>query len=98
MTLLTVNLAQRGTATQSAEPASAETAPRKAVDEHPGPKQSRETCASVPVGINPWWRLDLRSIYRIIAVSIISIGDCCSEELNGAEIRIGLRSDTSNQR
>ncbi|XP_037615503.1 uncharacterized protein LOC119482155 [Sebastes umbrosus] len=93
-----VNLAQRGTATQSAEPASAETAPRKAVDERPGPKQSRETCASVPMRNNPWWRLDLRSIYRITAVSIISVGDCCSEELNGAEIRIGLRSDTSNQR
>ncbi|XP_044038965.1 uncharacterized protein LOC122869752 isoform X2 [Siniperca chuatsi] len=87
------NVALRGVATQSAEPASAATAPHMANDDYP-----LETCASVPLQDNPWWQLDLRSIYRITAVSIISIGDCCSEELNRAEVRIGLRNDNSNQR
>ncbi|XP_039678937.1 uncharacterized protein LOC120573323 isoform X2 [Perca fluviatilis] len=91
-----VNVAPRGIATQSAQPASAETAPSKAIDENPGPEAPRDTCASVPLQDNPWWQLDLRSIYRISNVSITS--DCCSENLTGAEIHIGLRNDTKNQR
>ncbi|XP_042368626.1 uncharacterized protein LOC121962436 [Plectropomus leopardus] len=90
------NVALRGVAMQSAPPASAAAAPLMAIDEHPGPSYANETCASVPLQDNPWWQLDLRSIYRITAVSIISNGN--SEELNGAEVRIGLRNDTSNQR
>lgn len=97
MILLPANVAPRGLATQSAEPVSNTTAPHLAIDEHSG-QNPHETCASVPMQDNPWWQLDLSSIYRITAVSIISIGDCCSEELDRAEIRIGLRKDTSNQR
>ncbi|XP_049424561.1 fucolectin [Epinephelus fuscoguttatus] len=90
------NVALRGVATQSAEPTSAGSTPDKAIDEHPGPSYPQETCASVSLQDNPWWQLDLKSIYRITVVSIISNGR--SEELDGAEVRIGLRSDTSNQR
>lgn len=96
MTLLPDNVALRGVATQSAEPTSAGSTPDKAIDEHPGPSYPQETCASVSLQDNPWWQLDLKSIYRITVVSIISNGR--SEELDGAEVRIGLRSDTSNQR
>ncbi|XP_030286340.1 uncharacterized protein LOC115589536 [Sparus aurata] len=85
------NVAPRGVAMQSAEPANSTTAPNMAIDQN-----SRETCASVPLQDNPWWRVDLRSIYRITAVSVVS--DCCSKELNGAEVRIGFKNDTSNQR
>ncbi|KAL7374933.1 hypothetical protein ABVT39_009345 [Epinephelus coioides] len=90
------NVSLRGVATQSAEPTSASTTPDKAIDEHPGPSYPQETCASVSLQDNPWWQLDLKSIYRITVVSIISNGR--SEELDGAEVRIGLRSNTSNQR
>ncbi|XP_073331683.1 uncharacterized protein [Pagrus major] len=90
-----VEVALRGKATQSAEPASSTTAPNMAIDRNPV-NYFQETCASVPLQDNPWWRLDLRSIYRITAVSVVS--DCCSKELNGAEVRIGLKNDTSNQR
>ncbi|KAL0961812.1 hypothetical protein UPYG_G00332010 [Umbra pygmaea] len=38
---------------------------------------------------NPWWRVDLRDVYRVRSVSITNRGDCCSERLDGAEIRIG---------
>ncbi|KAI3375685.1 hypothetical protein L3Q82_003984 [Scortum barcoo] len=87
------NVAPRGLATQSAEPVSITTAPQMAIDENP-----YETCASVQLKDNPWWQLDLRSMYRITAVSITSIGDCCPEELDRADIRISLRNDISNQR
>lgn len=86
-----VNVAPGGEATQSAEPASSTTAPDMAIDQN-----SEETCASVPLQDNPWWQLDLRNIYRITAVSVVS--DCCSKELNDAEVRIGLKNDFSNQR
>ena len=69
-----------------------------AIDELPGPTDNLETCASVALQDNPWWQLDLRSIYRITAVSILSSGDCCSEQLNGVEVRIGLSKDVTNQR
>ncbi|CAK6977581.1 uncharacterized protein LOC121889964 [Scomber scombrus] len=69
-----------------------------AIDESPGSRGTKNTCASVPLQDNPWWRVDLRSIYRITGVAIFSLGDCCSEELNHAEIRIGFRNDTNNQR
>ncbi|XP_038556394.1 fucolectin-like [Micropterus salmoides] len=97
MARLSANVALRGVATQSGEPASAATAPQMAIDEDSG-KDPQSTCASVPLQDNPWWQLDLRSIYKITAVSVTSISDCCSQELDGAEIRIGLKNDTSNQR
>lgn len=96
--MLPDNVATVGIAEQSSEPVSKATAPEMAIDGIPGLKNPKVTCASVPLQDNPWWRVDLRSIYRIIAVSVISIGDCCSEELNGAEVRIGLSEETNNQR
>nr|XP_014339530.1 PREDICTED: uncharacterized protein LOC102356106 [Latimeria chalumnae] len=38
---------------------------------------------------NPWWRVDLLDVYRISRIVITNRGDCCSQHLNGAEIRIG---------
>ncbi|XP_050969668.1 uncharacterized protein LOC127167583 [Labeo rohita] len=38
---------------------------------------------------NPWWRLDLLDNYYISTVTITNRADCCSERINGAEIRIG---------
>ncbi|KAL0189900.1 hypothetical protein M9458_016999, partial [Cirrhinus mrigala] len=38
---------------------------------------------------NPWWRLDLLDSYSITTVTITNRADCCTERLNGAEIRIG---------
>ncbi|KAK5848246.1 hypothetical protein PBY51_005877 [Eleginops maclovinus] len=92
------NVAPRGIPTLSSAPASVESTPNMAIDVFPGPWYAYETCASVALQDNPWWQLDLRSIYRITAVSILSAGDCCSGQLNGAEVRIGLSKDVSNQR
>lgn len=95
---LPVNVAPRGRASQSAEPASAQAAPDMAVDYYRNPNDSATTCASVPTQDNPWWQLDLMSIYYITAVSVICDEHCCQEQLDGAEILIGLRNDTDNQR
>ncbi|XP_026154288.1 uncharacterized protein LOC113125171 [Mastacembelus armatus] len=96
--MLLDNVAQRGIAAQSANPLSAATAAYNAIDAYLQPASFTQTCASVQLQDNPWWKLDLRSIYHITAVSVTSIGDCCPEQLSGAEVRIGLRNDTNNQR
>ncbi|OCT77285.1 hypothetical protein XELAEV_18032484mg [Xenopus laevis] len=39
---------------------------------------------------NPaWWQLDLKTAYMIESVVIVNRGDCCSERLLGAQIRVG---------
>ncbi|KAK5623341.1 hypothetical protein CRENBAI_015620 [Crenichthys baileyi] len=68
-----------------------------AIDSYLNPRDPGKTCASVPLQNDPWWRVDLRSIYHITSVSI-STTQCCQEQLNGAEIRIGLGDDAGNQR
>ncbi|XP_023271097.1 uncharacterized protein LOC111661679 [Seriola lalandi dorsalis] len=57
-----------------------------------------ETCTSVPLQHSPWWQVDLGSIYHITALSVNSFGDCCPEQLDGAEVYIGLKNDTNNHR
>ncbi|XP_059365423.1 fucolectin-4-like [Carassius carassius] len=40
-------------------------------------------------GDNPWWRLALKEVHKVIRVSITNRGDCCAERIIGAQIRIG---------
>ncbi|KAJ8007601.1 hypothetical protein DPEC_G00095720 [Dallia pectoralis] len=47
------------------------------------------SCTSTLKETNPWWRVDLREVYRVSTVSLTNRQDCCSERLDGAEIRIG---------
>uniref|UniRef100_A0A671NXF7 Uncharacterized LOC107699387 n=1 Tax=Sinocyclocheilus anshuiensis TaxID=1608454 RepID=A0A671NXF7_9TELE len=60
-----------------------------AIDFNPGLTNSWSSCSSTIVQTNPWWRVDLRYIYRVSRVVITNILDCCAERINGAEIRIG---------
>lgn len=96
-TLLTAYVASRGVATQSAESAYNETAPQLAADYRKN-SNSSNTCASVSQQDNPWWQLDMRSLYCITAVSIVSAVHNSLEELNLAEVLIGARNDTNNPR
>lgn len=84
-------------ATQSGESVYNDTAPHLAADYYNNPNSS-QTCASVSQQDNPWWQLDLRSLYYVTAVSIVSAMDNSSEELNLAEVHIGVRDDTNNPR
>ncbi|XP_038071546.1 uncharacterized protein LOC119740350 [Patiria miniata] len=39
---------------------------------------------------NPWWRVDLEEEQYVTKVTILNRGDCCSERLQGAQVRAGL--------
>ncbi|XP_026117580.1 uncharacterized protein LOC113096415 isoform X1 [Carassius auratus] len=60
-----------------------------AIDFNPGLTKSWSACSSTKVQTNPWWRVDLSSVYRVSSVVITNRLDCCPERINGAEIRIG---------
>uniref|UniRef100_A0A673IGD6 Fucolectin tachylectin-4 pentraxin-1 domain-containing protein n=1 Tax=Sinocyclocheilus rhinocerous TaxID=307959 RepID=A0A673IGD6_9TELE len=61
----------------------------QAIDFNPGFIQPSSSCSSTDIQTNPWWRVDLRYIYRVSRVVITNRLDCCPERINGAEIRIG---------
>ncbi|XP_051947966.1 fucolectin-1-like [Xyrauchen texanus] len=81
------NLALRGHATQSSiyyhRPA------EKAIDGVRKAPGSATSCSMTEDEISPWWRLDLLDIYLVRTVVITNRADCCPEQINGAEIRIG---------
>ncbi|XP_048039122.1 uncharacterized protein LOC125263964 [Megalobrama amblycephala] len=91
---LAENLAADGAATQSST--SWDRFAEKAIDR--GLQQLYTGCSSTLNENNPWWRLDLRHIYRVSKVVITNRKDCCAERINGAEIRIGnsLENNGSN--
>ncbi|XP_032893941.1 uncharacterized protein LOC116984017 [Amblyraja radiata] len=47
------------------------------------------SCARTWISNNPWWRVDLKESYNVSDVRITNRADCCSDQLLGAEIRIG---------
>ncbi|XP_078137951.1 uncharacterized protein LOC139920847 [Centroberyx gerrardi] len=53
------------------------------------PNYGHGSCTHTYQQTDPWWRVDLLAVYRVSAVTILNRGDCCSERLVGAEIRIG---------
>uniref|UniRef100_A0A671RX42 Fucolectin tachylectin-4 pentraxin-1 domain-containing protein n=1 Tax=Sinocyclocheilus anshuiensis TaxID=1608454 RepID=A0A671RX42_9TELE len=61
----------------------------KAIDGNRGLQQLHTGCSSTLNENNPWWRLDLRDVYRVSEVVITNRKDCCAEQINGAEIHIG---------
>ncbi|XP_051575178.1 uncharacterized protein LOC127453106 [Myxocyprinus asiaticus] len=61
----------------------------QAIDSNRGLLKSSSACSSTNSENYPWWRLDLRHVYEVSRVVITNRVDCCPEEINGAEIRIG---------
>uniref|UniRef100_A0A672PJX5 Fucolectin tachylectin-4 pentraxin-1 domain-containing protein n=1 Tax=Sinocyclocheilus grahami TaxID=75366 RepID=A0A672PJX5_SINGR len=47
------------------------------------------SCSSTDIQTNPWWRVDLSSVYRVSRVVITNKLDCCPERINGTKIRTG---------
>ncbi|XP_039505388.1 fucolectin-like [Pimephales promelas] len=90
------NRAVRGAATQSST--SGDWFAEKAIDSNRGLQQLYTGCSSTLNQTNPWWRLDLRDVYRVSKVVVTNRRDCCTEQINGAEIRIGnsLENNGSN--
>ncbi|XP_043101309.1 fucolectin-like [Puntigrus tetrazona] len=50
---------------------------------------SRTTCSHTISQTEPWWRVDLLNEYQVKSVAITNRDNCCPEQINGAEIRIG---------
>lgn len=46
-------------------------------------------CAGTSIQKDPWWMVDLKSEIKVLTVAVTNRGDCCSERINRAEIRIG---------
>ncbi|XP_048039126.1 uncharacterized protein LOC125263968 [Megalobrama amblycephala] len=61
----------------------------KAIDGNRGLQQSNAFCSSTLDETNPWSRLDMRNVYQVSRVVITNRNDCCAEQLDGLEIRIG---------
>ncbi|XP_043100897.1 fucolectin-1-like [Puntigrus tetrazona] len=46
-------------------------------------------CTNTETETDPWWRLDMLNLQIIQQVVITNRIDCCFDQINGAEIRIG---------
>ncbi|XP_074539367.1 uncharacterized protein LOC141800603 [Halichoeres trimaculatus] len=86
-----VNIARGGTVAQSSIYGGA--GPQRAVDGNRASDWNQGSCTHTNKDRRPWWRLDLEKRYKINTVTIHNRRDCCSNRLNGAEIRIGDRLD-----
>ncbi|ROL29809.1 Fucolectin-1, partial [Anabarilius grahami] len=91
------NRAVGGAASQSSTSSGSWSA-EMAIDSNRGLQQLNTSCSSTLNETNPWWRLDLRDVYRVSKVVVTNRNDCCAEQINGAEIRIGnsLENNGSN--
>ncbi|MEQ2238615.1 hypothetical protein ILYODFUR_034928 [Ilyodon furcidens] len=47
------------------------------------------SCTLTAAETNPWWRVDLLDLYIVTQIIITNRGDCCEEQINGAEVRVG---------
>ncbi|KAK2844312.1 hypothetical protein Q5P01_010971 [Channa striata] len=88
-----INIAKGGKVTQSSLYGDA--VPQRAIDGNRASKWKEHSCAHTQKDLNPWWRLDLLQPFKIKTVTITNREDCCSERLNGAEIRIGNSLDNN---
>uniref|UniRef100_A0A671UTP7 Fucolectin-7-like n=1 Tax=Sparus aurata TaxID=8175 RepID=A0A671UTP7_SPAAU len=86
------NVALRGKATQSSR-YNGGTAPfgaaYNAIDGNRESDYSTGSCTHTAAQTNPWWRVDLLETYIVTSITITNRGDCCAENLNGAEIYVG---------
>lgn len=62
---------------------------KNAVDGILSTQDPRSQCAITEEQYEPWWKVDLQRKSKIHSIAITSRRDCCSSDLDGAEIRIG---------
>ncbi|XP_064200378.1 uncharacterized protein LOC135259686 [Anguilla rostrata] len=82
------NVALRGKASQSSQYNCLAEA-RNAIDGRHDSEYTSGSCTHTKIQDDPWWRVDLLNVYSVTSVTITNRGDCCSERINGAQIRIG---------
>ena len=59
-----------------------------AIDGNRASKWAEASCTATACESNPWWRLDLRRVYKVFSVAITNRYETPTR-LNGAEIHIG---------
>ncbi|KAL0961811.1 hypothetical protein UPYG_G00332000 [Umbra pygmaea] len=91
---LTVNLQLNGVAVQSSRFGNSKAS--DAIDGDKGSHDHSGSCTHTEKENNPWWRVNLKTLYTVRAVSITNRRDCCPERLDGAEIRIGNSLENNN--
>lgn len=84
------NIAKGGKAEQSSQ--FADFGPERAIDGSRKNGWKDRSCTFTNFENNPWWRLDLLKPFNIEGVTI-TISDCCNEDTENAEIRIGNSLD-----
>ncbi|KAL7855504.1 hypothetical protein AOLI_G00191080 [Acnodon oligacanthus] len=88
------NVALGGYATQSASSYTEHYASRS-IDGNKNTDFNDKFCSTTDYADSPWWRVDLLNMYEISSVVITNRGDCCTQRIIGAEIRIGNSLDNN---
>ncbi|XP_029361247.1 uncharacterized protein LOC115045607 [Echeneis naucrates] len=86
------NVALRGKATQSHRFEGQHdvfTAAYNAIDGNRESSLPAGSCSQTITQTNPWWRVDLLDSYIITSIIVTNRGDCCAENINGAQIHVG---------
>ena len=72
--------------------------PQNAIDGNRASNWNQRSITHTQYSYRPWWRVDLRTVYKVTYVKITNRKDCCANRINGAEIRIGNSlSDNGNR-
>ncbi|KAG8543117.1 hypothetical protein GDO81_025343 [Engystomops pustulosus] len=66
---------------------------KNAIDGSLSSNHSQMQCSQTVQELNPWWTVDLRGIFHVLAVSVTNRQDGTWERLRDAEIRIGSSRD-----
>ncbi|XP_070564998.1 pentraxin fusion protein-like [Ptychodera flava] len=70
--------------------------PENAVDGNTDSNWSSRSCTHTVKEQSPWWKVDLQDIYKVDKVVITNRGDCCSQRLVGAVVRVGSWSSIAS--
>ncbi|KAM4688887.1 fucolectin-like [Discoglossus pictus] len=90
------NIAWNGVATQSSQADVKTGSADVAIDGFRDGNYFKGSCTHSIYEKNPWWKLDLKTRYKIDNVIVANRKDCCPERLKRAEIRIGDSPDNNN--
>ncbi|XP_075705059.1 fucolectin-4-like [Rhinoderma darwinii] len=69
---------------------------KKAIDGVKDTTYIKGSCTHTNAVKDPWWKLDLKQIYKISNVVLTNRQDCCAKRLMEAEVRIGNSPDNNN--
>uniref|UniRef100_A0A8C5QRS9 Pentraxin (PTX) domain-containing protein n=1 Tax=Leptobrachium leishanense TaxID=445787 RepID=A0A8C5QRS9_9ANUR len=63
--------------------------PKNAIDGSLSSNYLHIQCAGTSEQDDPWWMVNLKETHKIFTVTVTNRGDCCSERIDGAQVRVG---------